>query len=332
MIFKSYLLEKDLNLLDNYNQILFYGENIGLKLELKDKLRSNNPKSSNLSLFQEDVIKNKDLLINEILNRSLFENEKIIFIDQANDKILDILIEIKTFIKDIKIFIFAETLEKKSKLRKHFEKTENCAVIPCYKDTEITIKKIIVEKLRNYKGLTTEIVNQLIQVSNLDRNKINNEIKKIENCFIEKEITKPVLEKLLNIKSNDDFDEIKNEALNGNKNKTNKLLAETNFEDEKSIFYLNSLNQRINKLNEIELLKKKGENLDTLISNIRPPIFWKDKPVIIQQLKKWNKNKIKKALDMTYEAEIKIKSTSHLRKDLIIKNLIVNLCCSANSS
>jgi len=250
MIFKSYLLEKDLNLLDNYNQILFYGENIGLKLELKDKLRSNNPKSSNLSLFQEDVIKNKDLLINEILNRSLFENEKIIFIDQANDKILDILIEIKTFIKDIKIFIFAETLEKKSKLRKHFEKTENCAVIPCYKDTEITIKKIIVEKLRNYKGLTTEIVNQLIQVSNLDRNKINNEIKKIENCFIEKEITKPVLEKLLNIKSNDDFDEIKNEALNGNKNKTNKLLAETNFEDEKSIFYLNSLNQRINKLNE----------------------------------------------------------------------------------
>ena len=79
-------------------------------------------------------------------------------------------------------------------------------------------------------------------------------------------------------------------------------------------------------------MKKKGENLDTLISNIRPPIFWKDKPVIIQQLKKWNKNKIKKALDMTYEAEIKIKSNSHLRKDLIIKNLIVNLCCSANSS
>ena len=146
MIFKSYLVEKNFKLLDNYNQVLFYGENIGLKLELKDKLRSNNPKSSSLNLFQEDIIKNKDFLINEISNRSLFENEKVIFIDQASDKILDILLEVNNYIKDVKIFIFAESLEKKSKLRGHFENSESCGVIACYKDTEITIKKIIVEK------------------------------------------------------------------------------------------------------------------------------------------------------------------------------------------
>ena len=55
MIFKSYLVEKNFKLLDNYNQVLFYGEHVGLKLELKDKLRSNNPRSSSLNLFQGDI-------------------------------------------------------------------------------------------------------------------------------------------------------------------------------------------------------------------------------------------------------------------------------------
>ena len=137
---------------------------------------------------------------------------------------------------------------------------------------------------------------------------------------------------LLNIRTNEDFNVLKDEAINGNKIRTNRLLADTIFEQENNIFYLNIINQRINRLNEIEKLKKNNTNIETLIMNLKPPVFWKDKAMLIDQSKKWNKIKIQNALSKTYSAEIKMKSDSSVRKDLIIKNLIVDLCSTANSA
>ena len=101
---------------------------------------------------------------------------------------------------------------------------------------------------------------------------------------------------------------------------------------ENNIYYLNSINQRINRLNEIENMKKESSNIETLVSNLKPPVFWKDKPILIEQSRKWNKDKIQKALRKTYNTEIAIKSNSSIRKDLLIKNLIVEICLTASSS
>ena len=79
-------------------------------------------------------------------------------------------------------------------------------------------------------------------------------------------------------------------------------------------------------------MKQNGTNIETIISNLKPPIFWKDKPKLIEQSRKWNKNKIQDALKKTYDIELKIKSSSSIRKDLLIKNLIVDLCNTANSA
>ena len=103
------------------------------------------------------------------------------------------------------------------------------------------------------------------------------------------------MEQLLNIKVNENFNALKDEALKGNQKNTNRLLADTIFEFENSVFYLNLINQRVNKLFEIEDLKKDNSNLEMIIANLKPPIFWKDKPIIIEQAKKWNKDKLKLA-------------------------------------
>ena len=105
----------------------------------------------------------------------------------------------------------------------------------------------------------------------------------------------------------------------------------TVFEKDSSVYYLNSINQRINKLYEIENLKTNNNaNTELIISSLKPPVFWKDKPILALQSKKWNKIKLKKALTKTYQVEINIKSNSFIRKDLLIKNLIVDLCNVAN--
>lgn len=332
MIFKSYILEQNLKTIDEYQIILFYGENQGLKEEFKKNIKINNKSNEILNLLQDEIIKNENLLINEISNKSLFNNKKIIFIDQVNEKILNIIEELAEDVSDEKIIIFAGNLEKKSKLRSYFEKSKLCGIVACYQDNEITIKKIITNKLSDYQGLSTQVINFIIQNTGLDRSKVNNEIEKIKSCFLEKKINLEKIDLLLNIKTNDDFNKLKDEALKGNKIKTNKLLADTVFEPENNIYYLNSINQRINKLYEIEKMKQNNSNTEILLSSLKPPIFWKDKPVLIEQTNKWNKNKIKKALEKTYTVELQIKTGSAIKNDLLIKNLMIDLCTVANSA
>ena len=332
MIFKSYVLEQNLKSIDDCKIILFYGENQGLKEEFKKNIKEANKNNEKLNLLQDEIIKNENLLINEISNKSLFNNKKIIFIDQVNEKILNIIEEMAEDVSDEKIVIFAGNLDKKSKLRSYFEKSKLCGIVACYQDNEITIKKIITNKLSDYQGLSTQVINFIIQNTGLDRSKVNNEIEKIKSCFLEKKINLEKIDLLLNIKTNDDFNKLKDEALKGNKIKTNKLLADTVFEPESNIYYLNSINQRINKLYEIEKMKQNNSNTETLVSSLKPPIFWKDKPVLIEQTNKWNENKIKKALEKTYTVELQIKTGSAIKNDLLIKNLMIDLCTVANSA
>ncbi len=332
MIYKSYILEENFQSINNCKLFLFYGENHGLKKEFKDNLKIQNKNIEVLNLFQDEIIKNEDILINEIKNKSLFDEKKIIFINQASDKILELIEEVSEIIQRERIILFSDILDKRSKLRNLFEKSKSYGITACYKDNEITIRKIISNKLKNYKGLNGQVINLIIQNTGLDRNKVNNELNKIISCFRDKIIDPNKVDLLLNIKTSDDFSLLKDEALNGNKINTNRLLADTIFETENNFYYLNSINQRINKLNEIEDMKKENSNIELLISNLKPPIFWKDKPVLIQQSKKWNKDKIKLAMQKIYNTEIEIKSNSSIRKDLLIKSLLVELCATANSA
>jgi len=135
---------------------------------------------------------------------------------------------------------------------------------------------------------------------------------------------------LLDYNTNDDFNALKDEALNGNKSTTNKLLSNTIINVEKNIYYLSLLNQRLNKLYETYNLTK-SSNLDDAINTIRPPIFWKDKAAFKIQATKWNLNKIKKILNETYNLEIRIKSDSQIDKSLLMKKLLIDVCKMANA-
>ena len=331
MIIKSYLLEQDINLLSNKNLFLFYGENLGLKNDFKNLIKKNSPDYKIINLNQEEVIKNQENFSSEILNLSLFEKKKIYNINDCNDKILELIQEIHELIDNQLVFLFAENLDKRSKLRNHFEKAKNAYVIPCYNDNEISIKKIILNKLKDFKGLTTENINLISDNCNFDRVKLNNELSKITSYFTNKNIENKKLKSLLDIKINNDFHLLKNEALSGDRNKTNKLLSDTVIETEKNIFYLTIINQSLMKLNETSKIAEQS-SIDEAINVVKPPIFWKEKPIFKKQLLKWNSNKIKKIQNVTYNLEIEIKSNAQINKNILIKKLLVDICELANAS
>ena len=329
MISKSYLLENNIDQIDK-NLILFYGENLGLKNDFKKKIKSNNKKIKIINFTQEEILKNENFFFSEILNISLFDEEKIFFINYANDKIMPIIEEIEKKAAAEKVYLFSDILEKKSKLRNFFEKKNICIAVPCYADNEISIKKIILKNLKGFEGLSAENINLIVDNCNLDRIKLNNELEKIFSYFTNKKINNKELEKILDIRINDNFNLLKDAALNGNKIETNKLLSDTIIDADKNVFYLALINQRLNKIAEAAHLSK-TTNLEDAINRIKPPIFWKDKPNFKEQVNKWNKGKIKLILKKTYDLEVKIKSDSLIEKNVLVKKLIVDMCNMANS-
>ena len=89
MIIKSFELEKiDLK---NKKFFLLYGENQGLKIEIIERKFKINY-SENIYIYEENnVLSNEEDFYNNILSKSFFENEKLIIINRASDKLKDII-------------------------------------------------------------------------------------------------------------------------------------------------------------------------------------------------------------------------------------------------
>ena len=193
----------------------------------------------------------------------------------------------------------------------------------------MTIKRLITRNLKVYAGVNTQIIITLVENVGLDRLKLQNELNKIKVYFKGKNIKIDELERLLNSKEENDFNHIKDNALKGNNAQTNELLSSTIFEVEKIPLYLSIINQRLNKLKDLAILSK-NSNENVAINDIKPPIFWKDKPNFLLQAKMWNLEKLNNALDKTYNFEMTLKSKSYLNKEILIKKLLVDICLLAN--
>jgi DNA polymerase-3 subunit delta len=328
MIYKSYLIEQNLESIGQ-NITLFYGENIGLRNAFKKKIKSLNKKSICYYLNQDEILNIRDNFYQEFLNFSLFHNTKIYFIERSNDNILDLIKSLEEKITTQKIYLFSEILDKKSKLRAYSEKSKNIAVVPCYKDNENILKGLIIKELNGFAGLTSENINLIISHSALDRVKLNNELEKIKTYFVNKKILNDKLQNLLNYNEIDDFSYLRDFCILGNKKKTNKLLEDTLIDNEKIIYYLNLLNLRLNKLEEI--LSIKNLEIEKAIDTIKPPIFWKDRPILKEQAFKLKNKNLKPVFRKLFDLEKTFKSNSQLNKNVLLKKFIIDICNYASA-
>ena len=78
---------------------------------------------------------NKDTFFNSVLTKSFFDNEKLIIINRTTDKIRVVVEDlIEKNPEAIKIILNSKNLEKKSTLRKFFEKEKTIICVPFYDD------------------------------------------------------------------------------------------------------------------------------------------------------------------------------------------------------
>ena len=99
-------------------------------------------------------------------------------------------------------------------------------------------------------------------------------------------------------------------SLAKNTRKTITILNENNYSDEDNIIIIRTLLAKLKRLVKIYDLVDKKNNIEKAISACKPPIFWKDKPLVTQQIKSWKKDHLKNLIYKTNEIELLIKKNS----------------------
>ena len=324
MILKSYETKK-INI--NLNKIvLFYGQNEGFKEEEILKILINNKDKNSTRYDEKQILDNSEIFYNDILSKSLFEKEKIIIINRATDKIVNIITDLlEEDISDISIIINSNILEKKSKLRSLFEKNKKLICVAFYPDSQDILTKLTYNFFKeNNIAISQENINLIVNRCNGDRGALKNELNKIQ-FFVKnkKKLSTENLLKLTNLIENYGISELVDNYLAKNQKKIVSILNENNFSNEDCIIITRTLLNKLKRL--IKLSKDFNENksLDKTISNAKPPIFWKDKEIVKQQINNWSPNQINKAIVNVNEIELQIKK-NRTNPVNIISNFILD--------
>ncbi len=312
MIIKAFEINK--KKFDDENFFLVYGENEGLKNEIIQNLKKN--LDGNINNYDEtQILVDKELFYGKIFNQSLFEKKKIIIVNRCSEKIYEVIENIlEKNISDTKIILNASILEKKSKLRNLFEKNRNLIIVPTYKDTSFGLLEIARKFFYNYKiSISQEAINLLVNRCNGDRGHLKSELDKIL-IFIQdkKNINLEEIYKLTNLSENFSINELVDTTLSKNSQKASEIINESNYKSEDGILILRTFLQRAKRL--LHLYEKQNENLsiDSLIDNYKPPIFWKDKPIVKKQLENWSKSKIENLIININNTESFLKKNSSI--------------------
>tara|TARA_B100000029_G_C17586390_1_gene961259 strand:+ start:567 stop:1586 length:1020 start_codon:yes stop_codon:yes gene_type:complete len=337
MIIKSFEFKKKATNFLKHNFSLLYGENFGLKKEIKQfiefVIKKENKDTELLTIYESDIVKNEENFFNSIFSGSLFGSKKIITIYDCTDKIINNLTNIYSKNpENIFLILFSEVLEKKSKLRNFFEKEEKTICIPCYLDTERDLQFIAETELRKNKiNLSRESINLLVEKSNADRINLKNELKKIQSYALNKKtIDLDEIKALINFSGDYKSEIFINECLCGNISQYKKILSEIYMNAINQIYIFRILSKKIQRLLKIKESEDKFDNLDKMINESKPPIFWKEKPLIKKQLSIWNLNDLRNLITEINQTELLCKKNPNISK-IIFFDFFSKICTKAKN-
>ena len=337
MIIKSYEIQRNASNFIKYNLFLLYGENDGLRKDIRESIKvavnQQNTQIELLSLYESDIIDNKEDFYNSIYSGSLFSNKKIITINNGTDKIIKQLKDIvEKSPENVFLIIFAGVLEKKNKLRNLFEKNIKTLCIPCYLDSDKDLEIIAKIEFKK-KGiiLSKELINLLIEKSNNDRNNLRNEIGKITSFALNKKnLEIDEIKSIINFSGEYKSDSLINECLCGNILQYKKILPELYLNAVNQISLLRMLSNKIQRLLNMKEIEGNYNDLDGLLNSLKPPIFWKEKPMVKKQLTIWTLDNLKKTIYEINDIELLCKKNPQI-SNMVFFDFFTRICKKANN-
>ena len=309
MILKTFNLDKDINA----KIFLFHGVNDGQKDEIIKNKFIPIFGYNVFKYYEKEILSNIENFYNQILSKSFFENEKLIIIKDASDKIKEHIEVLKKRISDdIKIIIISNLLDKKSKLRNLFEKDNDLVAIAFYNDNNQTLSSIAKSFfLKKNISISQESINLLVNRAYGERKSLNNELQKIEGFLSNKnKISIEEIHALTNLSENYSINELVDNCLAKNRQKTIYILNENNFSFEDAIIIIRTFLIKTKRLIKLYQNLQVNKNIDKTIISFKPPIFWKDKQLVESQIKIWTLDRTYKLIEEINKVELNIKKNS----------------------
>ena len=307
MIIKVFQAKNFLSVKQSF--FLLYGENEGYKNQITENIVKEFGKTI-IKYDADDIINNPDIIFTELNNLSLFENKKIIIVNRTTDKLFSIIENLlDTNYEDTKIIFNAGQLDKKSKMRSKFEKSKNLVCIPFYADDASTLSTLANNYFKKNKiPISQENINIIVERCRGDRKNLNSELSKIESLIkIRNKITAEDIVKVTNLAENYSYSELSDHCLNKDLKKINNIINENNYSYEDCVAIIRIMLFKVKRLVILKENQKVNMSIDNIISNYRPPIFWKDKELVKSQMKVWSLDNIQKLMYYLGEVELLIK-------------------------
>jgi len=330
MIVKAFELSK-INI-NNYNLYLLHGKNEGLKKATISKITSSYENIETQKFDEKQILENQELFMDEILSSSLFYAEKLVIINQTTDKILKNIEYIyNKKINGLILIINSDFLEKKSKLRNFFEKEKELISVPFYPDTTQTLSFLANKFFKEKKiSISQSNINLIINKCNGDREFLENELSKIEFfLYNKKSIETHELSKLINLIENHSISDLLDNCLINNARKVLIILNENNFNNEDCIIIIKTFLAKTKKILKLANNYAKNNNLEMTISESKPPIFWKEKDAVKQQLQKWKPDMLKKLIANINQVELELKKNSQSSLSILMNFIFEQISLKA---
>jgi len=303
----------------NVRFALIYGPDGGLVEERSKRLISQLIKNPNDPfLFGEISIEavkaDNGLLADEASQPPLTGENRVIRVDRADDSALD---SIKAILEGPKphnfLILTAGNLTTSSKLRKQAEEAENAIAIACYSDTQETVEALISQILSaNDLRIAADAKHYLMQHLGSDRGVSRAEIEKLalyksgQGLVTLEDVTT-----LIGDTAALTLEKVAETALDGLSDQCDDAYQRALSGGIAPIAIIRIVLSRLEKLHKAALKKQQGYSNADAISQLRPPVFWKDKPSFERQLSRWTPALLEAAIKLMLDAEVECKS-SHI--------------------
>jgi DNA polymerase-3 subunit delta len=304
--------------LHQFQSILVYGSDYGLISQtcedIIDKLIPGQRSVFNFTSLQySNIIKNPELLYNELNSLSLTKEQKVIYITEVEKSFPAWLKELLTQINKSTFIIFkALELPPSAAIRKFFETEKNLAIIACYHDSHSLTENIIKTKLKQI-GISIDkpILDYLVMNINADRLITLSELDKLILFAQEKgKITLNDIQEIICKSSNLSLDDFCFDILRGHKSNFDLQLHQLLDNKINVITIIRTITRHLQQLLKAKSMIVNNVNVEQAIQKLSPPVFFKYVPVFTYCLKHFSLEQLQQLITTFTKLELLCKTTN----------------------
>lgn len=296
---------------------LVYGVDSGLVRERAQQIRKRVLSGSDdpfafVEMDEARLLADPAILGDELGAISLMGGKRLIWIRGAGDKSARIIEAASPgFHAGAFLLVTADELPARSALRAWFEKEPSAACIACYRDEARDVGDVV-RKAFAEAGLKADpdVVGYLCGQLGNDRYVTRQELEKIITYAGEdKTLSLADVQALVDYNRDTNLDELCAAVADKNLTALDAMVMRLMREGSQPVMYLRALQRYFNRLYSMRARVDAGDSIEQVIATARPPVFFKQVPVMTRHLNGWSTAQLAKALKLLVEAELACKTS-----------------------